>query len=58
MKLQSMKLPNFSHLEFRKKVIEGLALNIRKRMIRKERKTNFSRCGRPSECQTAPNLDT
>jgi hypothetical protein len=27
-------------------------------MIRKEKNSKFNRCGRPSECQTAPNSGT
>jgi hypothetical protein len=47
-----------AHQEFRKKMIEVLAGNIPKRMIRKEKNSKFNRCGRPSECQTAPNSGT
>jgi hypothetical protein len=49
--LQSLKLPNLSRLEFRKKVIEGFAGNFRNSMVRNERKTKCNRRGIPSECQ-------
>jgi hypothetical protein len=42
-KLQSVKLINLSHLEFRKKVFVGLAGNVRNKIILKEGNSKFNR---------------